>query len=193
MSSAALAKRAVITPMAGTPCRSAAIESYRLHDEQLPQSPTPVTTACHFLISSTMCGVGGRAVVRLRPPYDSGNTELRAQHALELGEIALGALLAVGDESDGLAPERGRSRRRPAPGSLHLVRRIKHAQDHGLNSDSCSQSDRTAALLPNQAFGGSQSTQAPMAAVTALVLLPIQGGMTAPKPPAGPPAATTRR
>src|SRR5215472_8583200 len=43
------------------------------------------------------------------------------------------------------------------------------------------------------ALGGSQSMQAPIAAVTALVLLPIQGGMTAPKPPAGPPAATTRR
>ena len=28
------------------------------------------------------------------------------------------------------------------------------------------------------AFGGSQSTQAPMAAVTAFVLLPIQGEMT---------------
>src|SRR6516164_4671701 len=47
--------------------------------------------------------------------------------------------------------------------------------------------------LPFQPFGGSQSMQAPMAAVTALVLLPIQGAMTAPKPPAGPPAATTRR
>ena len=32
-----------------------------------------------------------------------------------------------------------------------------------------------------------------MAAVTAFVLLPIQGGMTAPNPPAGPPAATTKR
>src|SRR6266849_7437100 len=46
---------------------------------------------------------------------------------------------------------------------------------------------------PLQPFGGSQSMQAPIAAVTALVLLPIHGGMTAPKPPAGPPAATTRR
>src|SRR5690349_11389855 len=42
-------------------------------------------------------------------------------------------------------------------------------------------------------LGGSQSTQAPIAAVTARVLLPIHGAMTAPKPPAGPPAATTSR
>ena len=59
MSSAALAKRSVITPIAGTPCRSAAIESCKLHDEQLPQSPTPVTTACHLLISSTMAASAG--------------------------------------------------------------------------------------------------------------------------------------
>src|SRR3546814_2703736 len=39
----------------------------------------------------------------------------------------------------------------------------------------------------------SQSKQAPMATVTALLLPPNQGGMTAPKPPAGPPAATTSR
>src|SRR4051812_20187839 len=42
-------------------------------------------------------------------------------------------------------------------------------------------------------FDGSQSAHAPMAAVTALVLCPIQGGMIAPKPPAGPPAAITSR
>jgi hypothetical protein len=59
MSSAALAKRVVITPKAGTPCRSAVIASCRLHDEQLPQSPTPVTTACQFLISSTMGASAG--------------------------------------------------------------------------------------------------------------------------------------
>jgi hypothetical protein len=40
---------------------------------------------------------------------------------------------------------------------------------------------------------GWQSRQAPIGAVMARVLLPIHGGMTAPKPPAGPPAATTRR
>ena len=54
ISSAALTKRVVITPMAGTPCRSAATASCRLHDEQLPQSPTPANTACQFVISSTM-------------------------------------------------------------------------------------------------------------------------------------------
>ena len=40
-------------------------------------------------------------------------------------------------------------------------------------------------------FGGSQSTQTPIGSVTARLLLPSQGGMTAPNPPAGPPAAIT--
>ena len=39
--------------------------------------------------------------------------------------------------------------------------------------------------------GGPQSTQAPIGSVTAALLSPSQGGITAPKPPAGPPAATT--
>jgi hypothetical protein len=51
MSSAALAKRVVITPTAGTPLRSAATVSCKLHDEQLPQSPTPANTACQLVIS----------------------------------------------------------------------------------------------------------------------------------------------
>ncbi len=42
-------------------------------------------------------------------------------------------------------------------------------------------------------FGGSQSRQALMATVTALVLWPSHGGMIAPNPPAGPPAAITNR
>jgi len=54
MSSAALTNRVVITATAGTPSRSATMESCRLHDEQLPQSPMPVTTASQFVISPTM-------------------------------------------------------------------------------------------------------------------------------------------
>jgi hypothetical protein len=41
------------------PSRSAVTESCRLHDEQLPQSPTPVTTACQRRSSSTMSGSAG--------------------------------------------------------------------------------------------------------------------------------------
>lgn len=59
MSAAALENRAVITANAGTPCRSAVIASCKLHDEQLPQSPTPVTTACHRWISSTIAASAG--------------------------------------------------------------------------------------------------------------------------------------
>ena len=44
----------VMTHAVGIPSCSSAMASCRLHDEQLPQSPTPATTACHLLISSTM-------------------------------------------------------------------------------------------------------------------------------------------
>jgi hypothetical protein len=43
-----------LTAIAGMPSFSAVMESCRLHDEQLPQSPMPVTTACQRAISSTM-------------------------------------------------------------------------------------------------------------------------------------------
>ena len=59
ISAAALTNRSVITARAGFPWRSAAIESCKLHDEQLPQSPTPVTTASHFGISSMMQASAG--------------------------------------------------------------------------------------------------------------------------------------
>lgn len=54
MSVAADVNRVVMTPTAGTPSRSAMMLSCRLHDEQEPQSPMPVTTACQERISSTM-------------------------------------------------------------------------------------------------------------------------------------------
>jgi hypothetical protein len=54
INSAALTNRVVITAIAGTPSRSATMESCRLHDEQLPQSPIPVTTASQFAISPTI-------------------------------------------------------------------------------------------------------------------------------------------
>ena len=42
----------VITLIAGTPTRSAATASCRLHDEQLPQSPTPASTASQPIASA---------------------------------------------------------------------------------------------------------------------------------------------
>ncbi len=45
ISSAASANADVITDTAGTPPSSAVTESCTLHDEQLPQSPTPLNTA----------------------------------------------------------------------------------------------------------------------------------------------------
>jgi hypothetical protein len=59
ISSAALTKRSVITASAGTPRRSAVMASCKLHDEQLPQSPIPVTTASQPAISAAMCGSAG--------------------------------------------------------------------------------------------------------------------------------------
>ena len=69
MSSAALAKRSVITPIAGTPCRSAAIESCKLHDG----SSLIADAGDDGLPPLDLIDDGGfsrRAVVRLRPPDD---------------------------------------------------------------------------------------------------------------------------
>ena len=49
----------VITPTAGTPTRSAAIASCKLHDEQLPQSPIPVIASCQLAAASMMAGSAG--------------------------------------------------------------------------------------------------------------------------------------
>jgi hypothetical protein len=59
MTSAASTKAVVITETAGTPRRSAVTASCKLHDEQLPQSPTPLSTASQpsaSAISSSSAG-----------------------------------------------------------------------------------------------------------------------------------------
>jgi len=59
INSAALTNRSVITAIAGTPRRSAVTASCKLHDEQLPQSPIPLMTASHDVISAAICGSAG--------------------------------------------------------------------------------------------------------------------------------------
>ena len=59
ISSAALTNRSVMIPIAGTPRRSVRIASCRLHDEQLPQSPTPAIAALHSAASSMSAGSAG--------------------------------------------------------------------------------------------------------------------------------------
>ena len=49
--SAALTNLEVMIPKEGMPNCSDLTESCKLHDEQLPQSPTPATTASHFFTS----------------------------------------------------------------------------------------------------------------------------------------------
>jgi len=46
MSSAALTNCVVMIPAEGNPSRSPMMASCKLHDEQLPQSPTPEISAC---------------------------------------------------------------------------------------------------------------------------------------------------
>jgi len=43
----------------GTPNSSDLIESCKLHDEQLPQSPTPAIAASHFLTSFIISSSAG--------------------------------------------------------------------------------------------------------------------------------------
>ena len=59
MSSAPLVKRLVMIAIAGTPRRSTAMASCRLHDEQLPQSPTPVITASQSDVCAINSGSAG--------------------------------------------------------------------------------------------------------------------------------------
>ena len=59
MSSAALTNLLVITPSAGVPARSLLTASCKLHEEQLPQSPSPViarSQACARLMIDASAG-----------------------------------------------------------------------------------------------------------------------------------------
>src|SRR5262249_50825215 len=119
------------------------------------------------------------AEVRLGPPDHISDAKDLAQLSFELGEIAFGAFLAVGDEADRLAFQSPWARSQLTSRSLRFVSGIQDANDH----------TRSSMLLDPR----SQSTQAPMAAVPALVFPPNRGGRAGPNPPAGPPAATTKR
>ena len=57
--SAALVNEAVMTPAAGSPSLSAITASCKLHDEQLPQSPMPETSACQRAESRKSGGSAG--------------------------------------------------------------------------------------------------------------------------------------
>ncbi len=59
MSSAALANFVVMMATEGIPSLSPATASCKLHDEQLPQSPTPATRASHFFASSMISASAG--------------------------------------------------------------------------------------------------------------------------------------
>ena len=57
--SAALTNLEVMIPKEGMPNCSDLNESCKLHDEQLPQSPTPAMTASHFLTSVMISSSAG--------------------------------------------------------------------------------------------------------------------------------------
>src|SRR3979409_1010681 len=76
--------------------------------------------------------VGRRAVVGLGAAHDLGHAMLLAQHPVEMGEEALGPLLAVGDEADGLAFQRGKARRELADRWGLFRRGIENMESHGV-------------------------------------------------------------
>ena len=82
------------------------MESCRLHDEQLPQSPMPGDDHVPVGDLTDDPAIRGRAVVRLRAADDLRDTEFLPQHPIEMREETLRAFLAVGDEPDGLAAQR---------------------------------------------------------------------------------------
>jgi|GEM_PF-5701347 len=59
MSAAALMKFDVMMPTEGSPSRSPMMASCKLHDEQLPQSPTPAMSACQRSTSFSSSGSTG--------------------------------------------------------------------------------------------------------------------------------------
>ena len=59
-------KRSVMTAAAGLPARSAEIASCKLHDEQLPQSPTAETTASHAVSSARIAAGAGALMFGFR-------------------------------------------------------------------------------------------------------------------------------
>jgi len=129
----ALTKRSVMTPKAGMPCRSAVMESCRLHDEQLPQSPTPVTTLANFLISSTTVGVGRARCSSTSCERRHRRRRIPRAASVEMGEVARGASFRWRLKPIVLPlSEAGRGAGWPRPTFFHC--RIEHAKDHGLCS-----------------------------------------------------------
>jgi hypothetical protein len=76
-------------------------------------------------------GLCGSAVVGLGAPNDIGDAQLLAQHALEMLEIALCALLAVGNESHGFAAQGDRSFSKSSVCGVPFVAGIEHTYRHG--------------------------------------------------------------
>src|SRR5262249_48856111 len=73
-------------------------------------------------------GVCGRAVIRFCTVDNISGTELRAQHAVKVGEIALGSLFAIRDKTDGFALEGRWPRGWPDVLRSHLVCGIEDAK-----------------------------------------------------------------
>src|SRR5262245_38732181 len=97
----------------------------------------------------------------------------RTEEVLDVIEEPVDIHLAVVEEADSRARERAERRRQTRRGRPGCDGRIEDGDRHTL-------------LLQ-------QVTQSPIARVTAGDFVTDQGGTTAPKPPAGPPAATTSR
>src|SRR5690606_30357403 len=93
---------------------------------------------------------------------------------------ALGADLAVVEQADHGSLERGERRRHAQRLAFGAQARVQDFQGH-------------VSLLLSFTKERTMGHQAWIARVTASDFLPYQGGTMAPKPPAGPPAAMTRR
>src|SRR6516225_2213332 len=239
MSSAALTNCAVITAIAGIPRRSAVTASCKLHDEQLPQSPIPVTTASQLPISATICGSAGALKFDLTRVTTSATANSARRMCsrwakklfvpslpFEMNPTVFSASVSrrgAGSPSGGAVSFVGSSTRKIIPVSPASLLNQKTIHPGGVSRPNYSdrppvfsplpiaggpeaqpspgwfrksgQRPDSVAHLPEEPGGGigPQSMQTPIGSVTARLLWPSQGGITAPKPPAGPPAAITRR
>src|SRR5882672_6353123 len=118
-------------------------------------------------------GGHGTAGIGLLEAYHLGHAVLRTQEGFQVIEQLMDPELAVVEQPD-RASRQGRQTGGPVTGGHGLFERgIEHTNGHRVNPPSVHHSSMTC--------------------VTAWALEPSHGGMIAPKPPAGPPAATTNK
>ena len=162
----------VMIAVAAMPAFSTVTASCKLHDEQLPQSPTPEMTASHRLAAAIISAGAGRLA--------SGFLK-RSTLVTPYWERRICSIWAKNSRPFGLPLSNN-----PIE---HPVRDARRLGVTTVEMDSSKVGSRTRIVIRTRSY----SVDISIPFVTARPFEPNQGGMTAPNPPAGPPAATISR